>query len=113
MEGSPPTFIKSLKNKTIREGKGLSLTCSVTGKPKPRIKWKKDGRTIPIDDRRITIRNMHKLRIKNAGPQDSGIYHCFAKNRHGQSNSEKAKVTVLRSISSKRQAIKKDLFDMQ
>lgn len=93
-KGSPPTFIKSLKGKTIREGKGLSLTCSVTGKPKPRIKWKKDGRTILTDDR-ITIRNMHKLRIKNAGPQDSGIYHCFAKNRHGQSNSEKAKVTVL------------------
>ena len=41
---------------------------------------------------------MHKLRIKNAGPQDSGIYHCFAKNRHGQSNSEKAKVTVLRCV---------------
>lgn len=102
--GSPPTFIKSLKNKTIREGKGLSLTCSVTGKPKPRIKWKKDGRTIPVDDRRITIRNMHKLRIKNAGPQDSGIYHCFAKNRHGQSNSEKAKVTVLRCVDNVKKA---------
>lgn len=101
--GSPPTFIKSLKSKTIREGKGLSLTCSVTGKPKPRIKWKKDGRTILTDDR-ITIRNMHKLRIKNAGPQDSGIYHCFAKNRHGQSNSEKAKVTVLRCVDNVKKA---------
>ena len=76
--------------KTVKEGKGLSLVCTATGKPKPRIKWKKDGKTI-TSDYRIKIRMTDtgsKLRIKDSVPKDSGRYLCVAKNRLGSNRSE-------------------------
>lgn len=94
--GTSPTVIIDPKDKTVREGKGLSLTCAATGKPKPRIKWKKNGRTIMKDDR-IQIRDTDtgsKLRIRGSVTQDSGIYRCVAKNHHGHSGSAKATVDV-------------------
>ena len=83
-------------DKSIRIEKGLSLFCAATGKPKPRIRWKKNGKTITTDDR-IKIRvtdSGSKLRIKDAIPQDSGNYHCVAKNNFGHESSSKARVEV-------------------
>ena len=92
---SPSVFIDP-KDKTVREGKGLSLFCAATGKPTPRIKWKKNGKTI-TSDYRIKIRLTEtgsKLRIRDSVTEDSGIYHCVAKNHHGYSSSAKATVDV-------------------
>jgi len=83
------------KHKTVREGKGLSLSCTATGNPKPRIKWKKNGNII-IPDNRIKIRvtdTGSKLRIRNSTIQDTGTYRCVARNHHGPSHSGKAIVT--------------------
>lgn len=71
------------ENKTIKEGRGLGLICAATGKPKPRIRWKKNGLTI-TENKRISIRitgRRSKLRIRNAVFQDGGEYHCVAKSR--------------------------------
>lgn len=95
-EGIPPAITKHPVDKSIRIEKGLSLFCAATGKPKPRIRWKKNGKTITTDDR-IKIRvtdSGSKLRIKDAIPQDSGNYHCVAKNNFGHESSSKARVEV-------------------
>ena len=59
------------------------MICAATGKPKPRIRWKKNGLTI-TENKRISIRitgRRSKLRIRNAVFQDGGEYHCVAKSR--------------------------------
>lgn len=97
--GTAPSVFISPKYRTVREGNGLSLFCTATGKPKPRIRWKKNGKTITLDKRiRIRVNETgSKLRIKNSTIKDSGIYHCVAKlkNHHGYSTSEKAIVDVI------------------
>ena len=97
--GTPPSVVIEPKHKTVREGKGLSLSCVATGKPKLRLRWKKNGKPIAqAPDNRIRIRITNtgsKLRIKNATFQDSGMYHCVAKNPHGYSTSEKTVVHVI------------------
>ena len=97
--GTAPSVVIEPKHRTVREGKGLSLSCVATGEPKPRIKWKKNGKNIPqVPGNRIRIRftdTRSKLRIKNATIQDSGMYHCVAKNPLGYSNSGKATVHVI------------------
>lgn len=83
--------------KSIKEGRKLSLFCSARGKPKPRIKWKRNGRTIAPDLIRIRIKPTQtgsRLKIRNAVPQDSGDYHCVAKNLNGHISSTKARVEV-------------------
>lgn len=94
--GVPPIIIVHPKNRTIKEGRGLALNCAATGKPKPRIRWKKNG--LPItEDKRIRIRitgRGSKLRIRNAVFQDGGEYHCVAKSRLGLQTSIKARVEV-------------------
>ena len=86
------------KNRTVKEGRGLALNCAATGKPKPRIRWKKNGLTITKDeDKRIRIKPTgrgSKLRIRNAVFQDGGEYHCVAKSRLGLQTSIKARVEV-------------------
>ena len=96
LTGSFPQITQSPVDKTIKEGKGVALLCSAIGKPKPRIKWKKNGVTVTQDDR-IKIRTTNgasKLRIKNAVGEDSGIYHCVAKNWLGGSKSIEATLVV-------------------
>lgn len=95
--GTTPSVFIEPKHKTVREGKGLSLSCVTTGKPKPRIRWKKNGKTIMPDNRirtRVTETGS-KLRIRNATIQDSGMYHCVAKLRNHHSTSEKAIIHVI------------------
>ena len=94
--GISPAITEHPVDKSIKKGKGLSLFCAAAGKPKPRIKWKKNGRTITADYRiktRVTSSGS-KLRIRDAIVQDSGDYHCVAKNNLGYKSSNKARVDV-------------------
>lgn len=97
-----PVVTEHPTSKSIKEGKGLSLVCAAKGKPKPRIKWKKNGRTITVTtDNRIKIRPYNsglRLRIRDSIPGDSGDYHCVAKNYLGHANSIKARVEVKRKM---------------
>lgn len=104
--GISPAIVKQPADKSVKEGKGLALVCSATGNPKPRIKWKKNGRTITPDHNRIKIRvpnpeskllhTASRLRIRDAVPRDSGDYRCVAKNHLGVISSIKARVEVRR-----------------
>jgi len=105
-DGISLAIVKQPADKSVKEGKGLALVCSATGNPKPRIKWKKNGRTITPDHNRIKIRvpnpdskllyTASRLRIRDAVPRDSGDYRCVAKNHLGVISSIKARVEVRR-----------------
>ena len=60
----------------------MTLTCSPPrGKPKPVLKWLKDGHVVVADGKKILIENKNqRLIIRNFQPDDEGSYKCEAAN---------------------------------
>uniref|UniRef100_A0A8C8RXS5 Hemicentin 1 n=1 Tax=Pelusios castaneus TaxID=367368 RepID=A0A8C8RXS5_9SAUR len=70
----PPKVIISPKNQSFTEGSAVSIMCSATGYPKPKIVWTHNDMFIVGSDRYGT------LIIKKATPKDAGLYGCSASN---------------------------------
>ena len=51
----------------------LTLTCTVTGSPVPRVTWYKDGEVVSDGDV-----NTNELTIVETSLKDRGFYHCEA-----------------------------------
>ena len=54
----------------------LTLTCTVTGSPVPRVTWYKDGEVVSDGDA-----NTNELTIVEMSLKDRGFYHCEATGR--------------------------------
>ncbi|XP_066468473.1 peroxidasin homolog isoform X2 [Tiliqua scincoides] len=80
--GSParPSFVIHPQNTEVLVGESVTLECSATGHPQPRITWTKGDRTPLPNDPRITITPSGGLYIQNVDQGDSGEYTCFATN---------------------------------
>ncbi|KAH9592566.1 hypothetical protein MS3_00004447 [Schistosoma haematobium] len=66
-------------------GASALLECLVSGNPRPKIEWFKDG--IPLDQlsyRYRLINQDRQLEIISMQPTDAGRYRCVAKNNYGQ-----------------------------
>jgi len=61
-------------NQTVELGKEITLVCKVTGRPSPRIVWKKNG--IVLQDSAAT----GNITLVNISPADGGTYECSAIN---------------------------------
>lgn len=92
------------------EGGPISLRCSVTGSPAPRVTWYKDDSRIEPDDRTsissesgpqlirlffpikalghadISLSGSYELTISPARAEDSGNYRCEAVNQYSSSS---------------------------
>ncbi|KAM4869513.1 LOW QUALITY PROTEIN: obscurin-like [Urocitellus parryii] len=72
---------------TVTEGKHARLSCYVTGEPKPKIVWKKDGtegrRHVVYEDAQENF----MLKILFCKQSDRGLYTCTASNLMGQTYS--------------------------
>lgn len=68
------------QNTEVLVGESVTLECSATGHPQPRITWTKGDRTPLPSDPRITITPSGGLYIQNVKQEDSGEYTCFATN---------------------------------
>ncbi|XP_026152002.1 obscurin-like protein 1 isoform X9 [Mastacembelus armatus] len=83
------TMIKSTKVKmfAVTEGKHAKFRCFVTGKPKPEIIWRKDGRLI-LSGRRYLLyedrEGYFTLKVLYCKQKDNGVYVCAASNTAGQ-----------------------------
>uniref|UniRef100_A0A3Q4AQH1 Uncharacterized protein n=1 Tax=Mola mola TaxID=94237 RepID=A0A3Q4AQH1_MOLML len=83
------TMTKSTKVKmfAVTEGKHAKFRCFVTGKPKPEIIWRKDGRLI-LSGRRYLLyedrEGYFTLKVLYCKQKDNGIYVCAASNTAGQ-----------------------------
>uniref|UniRef100_A0A8C3SN85 Ig-like domain-containing protein n=1 Tax=Chelydra serpentina TaxID=8475 RepID=A0A8C3SN85_CHESE len=73
----PPKVVISPKNQSFTEGSEVSIMCSATGYPKPKIVWTHNDMFIMGSDRYGT------LIIKKAIPKDAGLYGCLASNSAG------------------------------
>ncbi|KAF7709746.1 hypothetical protein HF521_016596 [Silurus meridionalis] len=81
-----PTSAK-VKMFAVTEGKHAKFRCYVTGKPKPEIIWRKDGRII-LSGRRYLLyedrEGYFTLKVLYCKQQDNGVYVCAASNTAGQ-----------------------------
>uniref|UniRef100_A0A452TC58 Peroxidasin n=1 Tax=Ursus maritimus TaxID=29073 RepID=A0A452TC58_URSMA len=80
--GSParPAFVIQPQNTEVLVGESVTLECSATGHPPPRITWTRGDRTPLPEDPRVSITPSGGLYIQNVLQDDSGEYTCFASN---------------------------------
>ncbi|XP_014019368.1 obscurin-like protein 1 isoform X7 [Salmo salar] len=78
---------KQVKMFAVTEGKHAKFRCFVTGKPKPEIIWRKDGRLIMSGRRYLLYEDREgyfTLKVLYCKQQDNGVYVCAASNTAGQ-----------------------------
>ena len=78
---SAPVVAVSPKTLTVNEGGSASFQCSVSGNPKPALKWNKRNSQSQISR---SMASEGKLLLSNARGSDSGTYNCSAVNILGQ-----------------------------
>ncbi|XP_053554191.1 obscurin-like protein 1 isoform X2 [Bombina bombina] len=81
--GDPPAQVKVF---TVNEGKHAKLRCLVTGKPRPEIIWRKDGRAVSPGRRTLIYEDREGhfiLKVLFCRQQDQGLYICGASNTAG------------------------------
>ena len=78
---SAPVVAVSPKTLTVNEGESASLQCSVSGNPKPVLKWSKLNSLSQINNSK---ESGGKLLIKNVAGNDTGKYHCSGVNILGK-----------------------------
>ncbi|XP_057200052.1 peroxidasin homolog isoform X1 [Triplophysa rosa] len=77
---SRPSFVIQPQNTEVLVGESVTLECSATGQPQPRITWTKGDQTaLPVDPR-INITPSGGLYIQSVNQADGGQYACFASN---------------------------------
>lgn len=82
---APPQISQKPRNSKLIEGSDAIFTVKVTGNPKPRLTWFKNGQRIMNSDKyEMTYsNNLATLRIKNANYNDSGNYTLLIENIQG------------------------------
>lgn len=75
-----PAFVIQPQNTEVLVGESVTLECSATGHPLPRITWTKGDQTSVPADPRVSITPSGGLYIQNVVQEDSGEYTCFAAN---------------------------------
>uniref|UniRef100_A0A8C5CIC4 Neural cell adhesion molecule L1-like protein n=1 Tax=Gadus morhua TaxID=8049 RepID=A0A8C5CIC4_GADMO len=63
----------------------VHIKCSVGGKPRPNIVWRRNGQLLEgeaLSDRLQVMDDL--LLLQDAGPEDGAVYQCEASNRHGR-----------------------------
>lgn len=63
----------------VEYGKQLKMSCFPKGKEKTtnrKFEWLKDGKAVEYNNRIIQKKNYSVLKIRNAMPEDTGIYAC-------------------------------------
>lgn len=92
-----PTFIKLLKNGTVKEGQIFEFNCQVAGNPTPSIQWYKNDVSIDDSDAySFSYENgCANMTIKNTNLNDQAIFMCKAFNSEGNDQT-KAYLSVQR-----------------
>ncbi|XP_066541966.1 obscurin-like protein 1 [Hoplias malabaricus] len=87
LKEEPLPHSAKVKMFAVTEGKHAKFRCYVTGKPKPEIIWRKDGRLI-LSGRRYLLyedrEGYFTLKVLYCKQQDNGLYVCAASNTAGQ-----------------------------
>uniref|UniRef100_A0A8D0V8T8 Hemicentin-1 n=1 Tax=Sus scrofa TaxID=9823 RepID=A0A8D0V8T8_PIG len=78
----PPKVTVMPRNQSFTGGSEVSIMCSATGYPKPKVAWTMNDMFI-VGSHRYRMTSDGTLFIKSAVPKDAGIYGCLASNSAG------------------------------
>ena len=73
----------TISSLTVERGYNLILICTVVGKPKPHITWRRNGVLIKNDTRHLLLPN-GVLLVRKIDAKESGQYKCVATNVVGK-----------------------------
>jgi hypothetical protein len=119
---SAPLVLKPLIDTEVVMNNDVTFVCEFQASPQATVNWFYNGKPLTIDDSRYNISydtktNQHKLIIKNARLDDSGVYSAQASNELGQIQTEaKLHVTNAPSFLSgiqEQTAVAKDTVELQ
>ena len=82
-----PQFVKSLKNVEVSKGREAVFRVSVSGKPKPKVKWLREDEEIDDEGKFVleqTDKDEYTLSIEKCSYYDAGEYTCVVTNAGGQ-----------------------------
>ena len=71
------------KTVTISPGDTISLHCTATGRPAPKLSWHHDGHQLKTDNFRSILANGTLLLYEAESGRDGGVYTCKAQNIEG------------------------------
>uniref|UniRef100_A0A5S6QAL2 protein-tyrosine-phosphatase n=1 Tax=Trichuris muris TaxID=70415 RepID=A0A5S6QAL2_TRIMR len=89
-----PKIVEEPELRTVERGGSATLTCRVSGDPKPSILWLRDRLPVNMSNRRYSISTIGSLVIQQTEESDEGRYECMARNKHGVAHSRSAHLYV-------------------
>nr|XP_020476656.1 basement membrane-specific heparan sulfate proteoglycan core protein-like [Monopterus albus] len=75
----------------VRIGDPVSVECRATGRPNPKLTWKRQGSTLQLVT--TETNNVNTIQWAVVRPEDSGVYICQAENNEGVTEG-KVEITV-------------------
>uniref|UniRef100_A0A8C3R9I9 Contactin 2 n=1 Tax=Cyanoderma ruficeps TaxID=181631 RepID=A0A8C3R9I9_9PASS len=76
-----PEWLDVISDTEADIGSDLRWSCVASGKPRPTVRWLRDGQPLTSQNR-IEVRG-GELRFSRLVQEDSGMYQCVAENKHG------------------------------
>ncbi|XP_033636473.1 muscle, skeletal receptor tyrosine protein kinase-like [Asterias rubens] len=90
----PPVIQRPPENSSVVVEGRVTLRCQPTGAEPLRVRWEKDGVTLPLSGSRYNVKNNFNLKVFNASVSDRGMYRCWAENPGGSVYSSPAYLDV-------------------
>uniref|UniRef100_A0A8B9KU09 Neural cell adhesion molecule L1-like protein n=1 Tax=Astyanax mexicanus TaxID=7994 RepID=A0A8B9KU09_ASTMX len=79
----PPRWVKEpVKSQVVTIGSDVHIKCHAAGKPKPTVKWMRNGKPFHGDKWHPFVQG-DTIMLLRALPNDSAVYQCEASNPHG------------------------------
>ncbi|KAJ7999515.1 hypothetical protein DPEC_G00195230 [Dallia pectoralis] len=76
-----PDWLQVMSDSEVEISSELHWNCVAAGKPRPSIRWLRNGQALITQDR-VEV-NVGRLKVVNLALEDSGMYQCVAENKHG------------------------------
>ncbi|XP_066948196.1 nephrin-like [Macrobrachium rosenbergii] len=94
-----PYHVQSTERSTVGQNGSLSVECSATGNPTPKITWTKDTHAHNSSAQTLsTGLGIARLVINSARPSDTGVYLCQASNVVSTAPAVKTKIIVTQPV---------------
>merc|ERR1712136_48977 len=86
----PPKITVPMKPRVVCEGVKCTLSCTISGKPRPSVQRLKDDQPIKNDPLIYveSLAGMYRLVIRSTKATHSGIYKVVAENERGKATCE-------------------------